>query len=117
MAGPKDPRSEDADVDREAKTPKTSNTFNIYANAAHEAANKLEHFALLMRKQLIPSAHEAADEADVLAAALRSIGERFGAWPTMNPEAVAFEKYELGLPAQLLELRERARLLMGPDKE
>lgn len=100
-------------MDREALTPKTSNTFNVYAAAAYETAAELQNFAFMLRKRMTAEATARAQAAEDLETDLRELGSRFGAWPSMSPETVAFERYTLNLPGALLELREQAKLLMG----
>jgi hypothetical protein len=94
--------------DREGvPTPRTSSSFQGFFIRATDLANQLELFARLKWKKVADAqAAKDAARADEMVIVLRKLAERFALWPTLNPEAVAFERAEL--PPQLDRLKAEA---------
>jgi len=89
----------------------SSGTFQVFADAANELADRLDSTAMLKRTVNAVLDPRGAEEAETLAHELRTLADRFRMWPTMDPLLVSQEKAIL--TSRLLELQRRAEQLIA----
>lgn len=74
-------------------TPKTSGSFAVFAETAGRLAQRLEDVSVIKRQGpqwLID--FDGAAQASTWATELRSMAERFSAWPQLHPETAKLER-------------------------
>jgi hypothetical protein len=105
------------DIDREAKTPRVSESFSFFRSVCEALAIRLERCA--QEKSIPTRLHQydrrGALRASEMAKRLREISARFKEWPDLDPETVALEKIPMTNETMALQ-REGETLLAAHPK-
>jgi hypothetical protein len=92
-------------------TPPDGYSYLLLKQECERVGRQLDHLALLSRKRIDLIAIARARKAEALAAKMRELADRFGAWPNTNAETVAMER--LTVVARMRLYVTEARELIG----